>query len=133
MQIISYIRSRPRRALAIATAVMLVAATAVLLPASRAFAAPSCSVAYTKSWDNGSGFGANLAITNSGDPITGWTLTFPFPGNQQLANGWPVAFSQSGNVMTISSNADWNASLPTGSTFTVGFNGNYSGANTDPT
>jgi len=133
MRIVGFMKKRPRRALAIGTAVMVVAATAVLIPATRALAAPSCSVAYTKQWDNGSGFGANLAITNTGDPITGWTMTFPFPGNQQLANGWPVAFSQSGNVMTIASNADWNASLPTGSTFTVGFNGTYSGTNTDPT
>ena len=132
MRIIGFERRRPRKALAMAMAGTLVAATAVLVPASSAYAAPGCSVAYTKTWDNGSGFGANLVITNTGDPVTGWNLTFAFPGNQQLANGWPVSFSQSGNVMTISSNAEWNATLPTGSDFTVGFNGTYSGVNNDP-
>jgi len=118
--------------LAIAIAGALVAATAVLVPASSAYAAPGCSVAYTKTWDNGSGFGADIAITNTGDTITGWTLTFAFPGNQQLFNGWPVRFSQSGNVMTVASDQQWNETLATGSTFTVGFNGNYSGQNVNP-
>ncbi len=126
-------RWRAPRSVAIATVGALAAATVVLVPASTALAAPGCSVSYTKQWDNGSGFGAAIAITNTGDPITGWSLTFAFPGNQQVANGWPVAFSQQGNAVTVSSNATWNESLPTGSTFMVGFNGNYSGANVDPT
>jgi cellulose 1,4-beta-cellobiosidase len=73
---------RPPRAVTIASALALVVSTAVLALASPALAAPGCSVAYTKQWDNGSGFGANLAITNTGDPITGWSLVFDFPGNQ---------------------------------------------------
>src|SRR5262249_34153349 len=44
-----------------------------------------------------------------------------------------VAFTQSGQNVTISSNADWNKAIGTGQTFTPGFNGNYTGANVDPT
>jgi len=129
-----WLRRRKARWAAIATAGTVVAASAVLIPASVANAAPGCSVTYTKTWDNGSGFGANIEITNTGDPITsGWSLTFTFPGNQQVDHGWPVAFSQSGSTVTISSNAEWNAQLNTGQTFVVGFNGNYSGQNVDPT
>jgi hypothetical protein len=129
----SWLRRRPPRWVAIATAGTLVAAGAVLIPATAANAAPGCSVTYTKQWDNGSGFGAGIEITNTGDPITGWNLTFAFPGNQQVDNGWPVAFAQSGNTVTISSNAQWNEQLNTGQTFVVGFNGSYSGQNVDPT
>ena len=36
---------------------------------------PSCQVTYTKSWEGGNGFGANIIITNNGPAITnGWTL-----------------------------------------------------------
>ncbi len=97
---------------------------------------PGCTVTYTwPTWVGGNGFGANLVITNNGPSITnGWTLTFDFPNGQRLQNGWPVAFSQPANssTLTISSNAAWNQSIPSGQSFTVGFNGTFSGANNPP-
>ena len=97
---------------------------------------PSCTVTYTwPTWVGGNGFGANLVITNNGPSITnGWTLTFNFPNGQRLQNGWPVAFSQPANssTLTISSNAEWNQGIPSGQSFTVGFNGTFSGANNPP-
>ena len=126
---------RPPRVVAVIATCALVAA-GIVLPSSSAFAAAGCSVQYSKAWDNGSGFGANVAITNTGDPITnGWTLEFDFPGNQRITDLWPVAFTQpAGSAhVTISSNADWNKAIATGATFTPGFNGNYSGANANPT
>ena len=126
---------RPPRVVAVIATCALVAA-GIVLPSSSAFAAAGCSVQYSKAWDNGSGFGANVAITNTGDPIAnGWTLEFDFPGNQRITDLWPVAFTQpAGSAhVTISSNADWNKAIATGATFTPGFNGNYSGANANPT
>src|SRR5262245_46054461 len=58
-------------------------------------AAVSCSASYAKAWDNGGGgFGGLITITNSGDPITAWTLTFTFPGNQRIQNGWDGNYTQ---------------------------------------
>src|SRR5262245_36621405 len=97
---------------------------------------PGCQATYTKTWEGGNGFGASIAITNTGPAITnGWTLQFDFPNGQRLQNGWPVAFSQPPNspTMTISSNAEWNRSIGSGATFTVGFNGTFSGLNNAPT
>jgi len=97
---------------------------------------PACQVTYTKSWEGGNGFGANIVITNNGAAITnGWTLLFSFPNGQRLQNGWPVAFSQPANSaqMTVASNADWNKSIASGASFTVGFNGTFSGTNNPPT
>jgi cellulose 1,4-beta-cellobiosidase len=97
---------------------------------------PGCQVTYTKAWEGGNGFGANIDITNTGPAITnGWTLQLDFPNGQRLQNGWPVAFSQPPNspTMTISSNAAWNQSIGSGATFTVGFNGTFSGQNNAPT
>jgi endoglucanase len=96
----------------------------------------SCQVTYTKDWEGGNGFGASIAITNTGSAITnGWTLLFSFPNGQRLQNGWPVAFSQppGSAQVTVASNAEWNQSIGSGATFTVGFNGTWSGSNNPPT
>jgi cellulose 1,4-beta-cellobiosidase len=96
----------------------------------------SCQVTYKKTWEGGNGFGAELAILNSGPAITnGWTLLFSFPNSQRLQNGWPVALTQpaGSSQMTITSNADWNKVIGSGATFVVGFNGTFTGANDLPT
>jgi cellulose 1,4-beta-cellobiosidase len=98
--------------------------------------APSCQVTYTKTWEGGNGFGASIVIQNNGPAITnGWTLIFSFPNGQRLQNGWPVSFTHpAGSAqMTVASNADWNRGIPSGQSFTVGFNGTFSGANNPPT
>ncbi|MGW4501716.1 glycoside hydrolase family 6 protein [Micromonospora sp. NPDC004336] len=84
-----------------------------------------CTVAYTaNAWSGG--FTAELRVTNRGAPLTGWTLTFaPGPG-VRLTNGWNGEWSQSGDVITVR-NAAWNASLPTGGTTSLGFQGTWSG------
>jgi endoglucanase len=113
----------------------LLGAFALLLgTAPGAFAqAPGCSVTYTwPTWVGGNGFGASLVITNNGPALNGWTVLFNFPNGQQLQNGWPVAVSQSGSQVTVASNADWNRNLGTNQSFTVGFNGTFSGANNPP-
>jgi cellulose 1,4-beta-cellobiosidase len=97
---------------------------------------PACQVTYTKSWEGGNGFGANLIINNNGPAITnGWTLLFNFPNGQRLQNGWPVSLTQPANSaqVTVASNADWNKSIASGGSFTVGFNGTFSGSNNAPT
>ena len=98
--------------------------------------APACQVTYTKSWEGGNGFGANIVITNNGAAITnGWTLLFSFPNGQRLQNGWPVSFTQPANSaqVTVASNAQWNQSIGSGQSFTAGFNGTFSGTNSAPT
>jgi len=110
---------------------LLVAAT-LLLPAIAANAAAACRVDYVKFWDNGTGFGANITIRNLGDPIGQWRLTFRFPGNQRVGNGWSGNWSQSGADVSVV-NAFWNATIGTGGSVGIGFNGSYTGVNTDPT
>ncbi|HUQ10617.1 MAG TPA: cellulase family glycosylhydrolase [Steroidobacteraceae bacterium] len=99
---------------------------------------PSCSVGVTwPTWTGGNGFGAELRITNNGPAITnGWTLVFNMPNGQRLQNGWPVNVTQPAGsaTVTVASNADWNKSIATGGTFTVGFNATTSGStNNAPT
>jgi aryl-phospho-beta-D-glucosidase BglC (GH1 family) len=107
------------------------------LAATNAYAqSASCQVTYTKDWEGGNGFGASVAITNTGSAITnGWTLLFSFPSGQSLQNGWPVAFSQpaGSTQVTVASNAQWNQSIGSGATFKASFNGTWSGSNNPPT
>lgn len=104
---------------------------------SQAFAqAAGCQITYTKSWEGGTGFGADIAILNTGPAITnGWTLQFTFANGERVQNGWPVTFSQPAGsaVVTVSSNASWNASIGSGATFTAGFNGTFTTTNATPT
>jgi hypothetical protein len=125
------IRSRRRRTALVALAT-LAAAAFVAGPATPAHAQAACDVDYQKAWDSGSGFGANLTINNPGAAINGWTLTFAFPGNQQVSNGWIAIWSQDGpNVTAV--NESWSADIPAGGSLSIGFNASYSGSNQDPT
>jgi len=106
------------------------------LPENALAQAASCQVTYTKTWEGGNGFGADIAILNTGPAITnGWTLQFNFPNGQRISNGWPVTFTQPANsaAVTVASNADWNKTIGSGATFTAAFNGTFSGTNGSPT
>jgi cellulose 1,4-beta-cellobiosidase len=102
-----------------------------IFAATSASAAAGCRVDYTvNQWSTG--FTGNLTVTNLGDPISnGWNVTWTFPGNQQVTQGWSATISQSGANVTAT-NPSWSASLPTNGTANFGFNASYSGTNTAP-
>ncbi|MGW3727487.1 glycoside hydrolase family 48 protein, partial [Streptomyces sp. NPDC000851] len=95
-------------------------------------AAVQCSVDYrTNDW--GSGFTADLTLTNRGtDAIDGWTLTYAYAGNQKLTNGWNGTWSQSGSTVTVQS-ASYNARIAAGAAVSTGAQFTYSGSNAAPT
>ncbi len=119
-----------RRLALVAAAVTAIGGVAVV--PGVAHAATSCEVVYTTPNEWNDGFTANLRINNLGDPINGWTLKFNFPGNQRVTQGWSADWSQSGNTVTATP-LSWNASLGTGASTDIGFNGSYSGSNPKPT
>jgi endoglucanase len=98
---------------------------------TRAAATAGCTVKYApNSWNTG--FTANITVTNSGTTAwTGWTLKFSFPGNQKVTQGWAATWSQT-NADVTAVNLPWNGALAPGQSTTVGFNGTYSGTNTNP-
>lgn len=91
-----------------------------------------CKVSYTaNSW--GTGFTANLVLTNTGTTSwSSWKLGFAFAGNQKVTQGWSATWSQTGTAVTAT-NLSWNGALAPGQSTTIGFNGSYSGANPAPT
>lgn len=105
---------------------------ATLIPAMGAGAAtagPVCSYQVSSDW--GSGFTAQVTVTNNGPALVGWKLQYAYSGNQQLVNGWDGTWTQSGKTVTVT-NAPWNGSLATGASVTAGAQFSYSGTNTPP-
>ncbi|MEU2227314.1 glycoside hydrolase family 48 protein [Streptomyces sp. NPDC018347] len=91
-----------------------------------------CGVDY-KTNDWGSGFTAELTITNRGtDAVNGWTLTYGYTGDQKLTSGWNGTWSQSGRTVTVR-NAAYNGTIAAGAAVSTGAQFTYSGTNTAPT
>ncbi|BCB91610.1 cellulose-binding domain-containing protein [Phytohabitans suffuscus] len=102
-----------------------------LLVATSAEAAVACRVTYSVTSQWSGGFTANVGITNLGDPVNGWRLTWSFPSGQSVAQAWNASVAQSGAAVTAT-NASWNGSLATNGTASFGFNGQFSTTNTNP-
>ncbi|MCG8348079.1 MAG: cellulase family glycosylhydrolase [Chloroflexales bacterium] len=93
-----------------------------------------CSIDYTKVNEWESGATIDVTITNHDvSPINGWTVTWNFPGNQQITNIWNGSYSQTGASVSAP-NVSYNANIPAnGGTTNFGFNLSYSGSNAIPT
>jgi poly(hydroxyalkanoate) depolymerase family esterase len=93
--------------------------------------AGTCRVTYTPStWNNG--FTASVTVANtSTTTVNGWTLTWTWPGNQQVTSAWSATVTQSGTQVTAR-NAAYNGTLAPGASTTFGFQATYSGTNTAP-
>jgi cellulose 1,4-beta-cellobiosidase len=112
-------------------ALLATAGLAAIAPTS-ATAAAGCTAAYSTTWDSGTGFGAQVVITNLGTAWTNWTLTYSYAGNQTLQSGWNGTWAQSGKNVTVTS-LSWNGAVASGGTVTPAANFTYSGANPAPT
>ncbi|MFF8601327.1 cellulase family glycosylhydrolase [Streptomyces sp. NPDC015232] len=98
-----------------------------------AAAAAGCSVDYTVTSQWQGGFQAAVKITNLGDPVSGWALTFTLPDSgQKVVQGWNATWSQSGSKVTATP-VDWNRTLGTGASTDLGFVGSFTGSNPKPT
>ena len=71
---------------AMAAATLITGATVAGAPA--ASAATGCRVDYVVSsqWDTG--FTAAVKVTNLGDAVSGWLLTWTFPAGQTVSQAW---------------------------------------------
>ncbi|RSM55662.1 cellulose-binding protein [Actinoplanes sp. ATCC 53533] len=103
----------------------------VLVAVAPAAAATACDVTYAANqWSTG--FTADVRVTNNGAPVTGWAVTWAFPGNQQVTSGWNAQLTQSGSAVTAAA-PPYNMTLATGGSASFGFQATYSGTNTAPT
>ncbi|WP_433788802.1 cellulose-binding domain-containing protein [Actinoplanes sp. CA-252034] len=125
------LRTRRARILpAIAGAAVLAAVTVVAAQGASA-AAAGCRITYTISSQWQGGFGASVAVTNLGDPVTGWTLRWSYGAGQTVAQAWNATVTQTGTAVTAV-NASYNGALTTGGSASFGFNGSWTGSNPVP-
>ncbi|MEU7876316.1 non-reducing end alpha-L-arabinofuranosidase family hydrolase [Dactylosporangium sp. NPDC049140] len=124
-------RTRTRVVAAACTAGLAVAWAATVLTANAAQAAAGCRVDYTvaSSWPGG--FNANVTVTNFGEAVNGWRLTWTFGAGQGITQLWNGTVTQSGAQVTVV-NAGYNGSIPTNGTAAFGFNGSWNGTNPVP-
>ncbi|MEV6304748.1 cellulose binding domain-containing protein [Actinoplanes sp. NPDC051861] len=120
-----------RRRLAALGAVAALLSGAAVATATRADAAAGCAVKYTVSSQWPGGFGANVEVTNLGDPVTSWSVVFTFTAGQTISQLWNGSVSQSGSTVTVR-NAGWNGSVASGGKASFGFNGSWTGSNPVP-
>ena len=91
-----------------------------------------CTVTYTTQSQWAGGFVAGVTIANTGSSaISGWTLKFAFPGDQQVTSSWNGTASQSGENVSIT-NASYNGSIAPGSSVSIGFQGTWTSSDAAP-
>ncbi len=77
-----------RRRVLFAAAASVLAVTGSVAVFTAARAATGCRVDYTVTNQWQGGFGANVTLTNLGDPVTSWTLTWTFSAGQIVTQLW---------------------------------------------
>ncbi|WP_144123982.1 cellulose binding domain-containing protein [Catellatospora sichuanensis] len=119
--------TRTRRRIAVLAAATVTVLTAGVVTAVSAQAAAGCRVDYAVTNQWGGGFGANVTITNLGDPVNGWTLTWAFTAGQAVTQLWGGSFTQSGANVSVT-DAGYNAPIATNASTAFGFNASWNNA-----
>jgi cellulase/cellobiase CelA1 len=91
-----------------------------------------CTATYQagNSWPGG--FQADVTVKNTGAAqITGWKVSWAWPGDQKVTQLWSGTPTQTGTGISVV-NAPYNGTLAAGASTSFGFNGSYTGTNTSP-
>ncbi|WP_329332758.1 glycoside hydrolase family 6 protein [Streptomyces sp. NBC_00663] len=125
--------SRTRTALLAALALVAGASGTALavVPGDVGISAIPCTVDYKVQNDWGTGFTANVTITNNSAAKSSWAVKWSYAGNQKVTSGWNAKVTQSGTAVTAA-NESYNGTLATGGSTSFGFQGTYSGTNAIP-
>ncbi|CAM5538052.1 glycoside hydrolase family 6 protein [Streptomyces aurantiogriseus] len=125
--------SRSRTAILAALALVAGASGTALavVPGDPGIAAVPCTVDYKVQNDWGTGFTANVTVTNNSAAKSSWAVKWTYAGNQKVTNAWNAKVSQSGAAVTAA-NESYNGTLATGGSVSFGFQGTYSGSNAIP-
>ncbi|MEH0931351.1 cellulose binding domain-containing protein [Micromonospora sp. CPCC 205558] len=93
----------------------------------------TCRVTYRNQSEWPGGFVATATVHNAGAaPVDGWTVTFSFPGDQQVTSGWNATIGQTGATVTAR-NVDWNRVLAPDGSVTFGLQGRWGVSDAPPT
>ncbi|MFI7542272.1 cellulose binding domain-containing protein [Actinoplanes sp. NPDC049599] len=122
--------SRRRLAL-LAGPALVVLAGGFGIATAEAATAPACRVTYTVTSQWNTGFGADVTVTNLGDPVNGWTLGWTLAAGQGITQAWNATVTVAGSAVTATA-ASYNSSVPAGGSVSFGFTGSHTGANPVP-
>ncbi|MFI6273028.1 non-reducing end alpha-L-arabinofuranosidase family hydrolase [Micromonospora zamorensis] len=125
-------RSRATNVGLVSAGVTLLVSSTVVAALPAGAAAAGCSVTYAVSSQWQGGFGANVSVTNLGDPLTSWTLTWSYSAGQTVTQAWNTSLTQSGSAVAAT-NVSYNGAVATNGTVSFGFNGSWTGSNPAPT
>ncbi|MET8465137.1 non-reducing end alpha-L-arabinofuranosidase family hydrolase [Micromonospora zamorensis] len=125
-------RSRATNIGLVSAGVALLVSSTVVAALPAGAAAAGCSVTYAVSSQWQGGFGANVSVTNLGDPLTSWALTWSYSAGQTVTQAWNTSLTQSGSAVTAA-NVSYNGAVATNGTVSFGFNGSWTGNNPAPT
>ncbi|MEU8157455.1 cellulose binding domain-containing protein [Micromonospora sp. NPDC048986] len=93
----------------------------------------TCRVTYRNQSEWPGGFVASATVHNAATtPVDGWTVTFSFPGDQQVTSGWNATIGQTGATVTAR-NVDWNRVLAPDGSVTFGIQGRWGVSDAPPT
>ena len=97
-----------------------------------AAAGVSCTVTYSvvHTWPDG--LQAQAVLTNtSTSPVSGWTLTWSFAGDQRITDLWNGDFSQSGTRLSVT-NASYDGTIAPSASVIIGFTASTTGSDASP-
>jgi arabinan endo-1,5-alpha-L-arabinosidase len=118
--------TRKRRVfLALATVVATGSGTVAAVAAQAASGGCRVDYAVTNQWQGG--FGASMTVTNLGEAIDGWTLTWSYPAGQTVTQAWNATVTQAGAEVTAR-DAGYNATIAAGASVSFGFNASWNNA-----
>ena len=80
--------------------------------------------------DDGNTFRRGWGNTGT-SAITGWTLTFAFPGDQEVTSAWNANVVQSGQSVTAT-NLTYNAAIAPGGNTASGLEGTWTASDANP-
>ncbi|MEU7848528.1 cellulose binding domain-containing protein [Micromonospora parva] len=111
-----------------------IASNTVEVPTTPTTPPPStCRVTYRNQSEWPGGFVATATVHNLGAaPVDGWTVTFSYPGDQQVTSGWNATIGQTGATVTAR-NVDWNRVLAPDGSATFGIQGRWGVSDAPPT
>ncbi|HKT01868.1 MAG TPA: arabinofuranosidase catalytic domain-containing protein [Rugosimonospora sp.] len=123
--------SRGRSALVAAAGALVLGGAGLTGTHAASAATAGCQVTYavTSQWPGG--FGASVTVTNLGDAVNGWRLSWSFAAGQAITQLWNGSYTQSGAQVMVT-NASWNGAVATGASASVGFNASAAGGNPVP-
>lgn len=91
-----------------------------------------CKVDYTVTSTFSGGFVGHVDITNLGQPVTSWTLTWSFGSGQTVKTAWGATVTRNSTWVTAK-NAFYNGNLPHGAATSFGFVGSLTAGSTPTT